>query len=60
MRDGGKSCLEDSTEMDTLYKKKKYIYIYIYFVLLNDMGQGLSSTETFTRGYKTSIDFWKR
>ena len=40
-----------------LYIKKKNIYIYIYFVLLNDMGQGLSSTETFTRGYKTSIDF---
>ena len=29
MRDGGKSCLEDSTEMDTLLKKKIYIYIYI-------------------------------
>ena len=33
MRDGGKSCLEDSTEMDTLFKKKK-IYIYIYLLLL--------------------------
>ena len=34
MRDGGKSCLEDSTEMDTLFKKKKYIYIYIFVVVV--------------------------
>ena len=35
MRDGGKSCLEDSTEMDTLLKKKKiYIYIYIYIFVV--------------------------
>ena len=34
MRDGGKSCLEDSTEMDTLLKKNIYIYIYIYIFVV--------------------------